>query len=119
MYDEHIRHGNDERYWSQIPHRIVRKLPVQYRTDDMSNRDMPQSVAIGSRLRGNLLGDYASGAAAVIDDKRPLEGIGQFLPDDPRDEIGISACRKCNDESHRLGGIAVRTGERCWQKQHQ
>ena len=75
---EDQRHAQQVRDRRQVLRRIERHLLVQARIDhDRRARRDQQRVAVGRRLRDHRRADVAAGAAAVVDDERLLQLLGQ------------------------------------------
>ena len=71
------------------------------------DRVQQQRVAVRFRLGDAGGRDGASGTAAIVDDDRLPERLGELGPDDPRDEVGGAARRDRDDELNRPSGVAA------------
>ena len=67
-----------------------------------------QRVTIGRGAGCKLGAGNTAAASLVLDDKLLAEQIGQFLRNDPRDDIVGAAGRKCRHNAHRLRGVVLR-----------
>ena len=57
-------------------------------------------VAVGIGLGNDVAGEIARGTGAVVDDERSAEGVGEFLADRARGEIGAAARAEADDDTY-------------------
>ena len=94
----------------EILQRIVRQAREDARIDSDDRALHDQSVAIRVRLRDHAAADIAAGAGTIVDDDRLPETRGQFVLDEPHQNVGAAAGRKWHDHAHRLRREALRVG---------
>lgn len=64
-------------------------------------------MAVGHRTRGELRGDEGAATAAVVDDNLLAEGLGEFLREAARHDVGGTTRRGGRDEADGFGGVGV------------
>ena len=78
-------------------------------------------MAVGHRTRGELRGDECAATAAVVDDNLLAEGLGKFLREAARHDVGGATGWRRRDETDGFGGVGIGcvcagqcgTGEQC------
>ena len=65
-----------------------------------TTRRRQQRITIRRRARHHLHADVATSTAAVLDDHRLAEGLGEFLGPRPRHHIGSAAGGKIDDDAN-------------------
>jgi len=105
--DEHDqRNAHHEAHGLEVADNIVRKLAVEMRADTVRrHRRLEQGVAVGIRLCDEVGRDDTGGAAAVIDDHRLPECIGELLADRARDDVRRAARRETDENAYRSSRI--------------
>ena len=104
----HQRQVGDEDDRREILHRVVRQAGVEVRADAVGGDGIQQQrVAVGRRLGDVVRRDGAAGAAAVADDDRLAQRIGQLAADQAGDEIRRAAGRHRHHQRDDLAGIGV------------
>src|SRR6516162_6552536 len=76
-----------------------------------SDGALQQRVAVVRRVRHEIGGDVAAGAAAVLDDELLAELLAERLREHARGDIARGAGGKTDDDAHRPRRIALRLGE--------
>jgi len=64
-------------------------------------------VAVGHRARRQLGGDDGAATATVIDDDLLAKGLGEFLREATRHDVGGTAGRGGRDEADGFSGVGV------------
>ena len=77
---------------------------VQRRRVGNADALQQQRVAVGRGLGGDLGGDHAAAAGAVVDDDLLAQTVGQFLREQPRDDVGAAARGGSREHAHRAFG---------------
>ena len=72
---------------------------------------MQQRVAVVGRVRHEIGGDVAAGAAAVLDDELLAQPLGERLREHARGDVARGARTEADDDAHRPRRIALRLGE--------
>ena len=85
----------------EVAHRIVGQLRIDRGRDRQRDVGEQQRVAVRLRAHDRLRAGGAARAAAVLDDDRLAELLGQFVGEQPRRDIGEGAGRERHDDADR------------------
>src|SRR5262249_61283200 len=80
--------------------------------DGIGDGALQQRVAVVRRVRNQIGGDVAAGAAAVLDDELLTELLAERLREHARGDVAGGAGGKTDDDAHRPRRVALRLGDR-------
>ena len=85
---------------------VPRQALVQPGADDQVVLLAHDQVVASRRCLGGFGdADGAARAGLVVGDHGPLVGLGQFVGDEARQDVGAAARWERNDQAHWLGGV--------------
>ena len=114
MYRENQRARADQCDRCEIPYRVVGKLLVEARVDNMAARYEREGIAIGRSARSDFRSDDAVCARPVFNDELLLEALRELRRDGTADGIVAATRRKYGNDPYRLRrvGLLRARGER-------
>ena len=86
--------------------------------DGVGDGALQQRVAVVGRVRHEIGGDVAAGAAAVLDDELLAELLAERLRQHARGDVARGARTEADDDAHRPRRIALRLGDRDGEATH-
>ena len=107
MDHQHEPGSSELRDRGEAVHRVIRKLGVQRRVDRVLVVREIERVAVGRRSRGQLSGDDAGRARAVLHHHRLLERLAQADAEGAREQVGRAALRRGGVDPDRAAGIVL------------
>src|SRR4029079_9149063 len=110
VYHHDERRTHDAGDWRDITSKVEAQLFVERCIDGTWWMDREQRVAIRRRTDDGFGTDIGTSPGPVFDDEWLAEMVGEPLPDQSRDQIGIAAGRERNDDVYRLARIRLRLG---------
>ncbi len=119
MHNQHIRRHGNLRYRREILHRVIRQIVETGIDDDLRLDQQSQRVAIRRCFRDAVCCDIAGGASHVVDYDRLAPRLGEFLAEQARDGIYLTAGRETNDHADRLFGVSCLRGRTFHDQQRQ
>jgi hypothetical protein len=108
MHGEHEGLGADDGHRADVAPHVEGQFFVECRRIGNAHALQQQRVAVGRRLGGDVGGDHAAAARAVIDDHLLAPDPGKPLGEKPRDDVGAAAGgRSCDKRTGRSGKPAA------------
>ena len=108
MQCQHKRLGADDGDCGDVALHVKGQVFVQRRCVGDAHALQQQRVAVGYRLGGDVGGDHAAAARTVVNDGLLAPDVGQFLRQQPRDDVGAAARGGCGQQAHRAFGKSCR-----------
>src|SRR5205807_10342889 len=90
---------------------IESEIGCDHGVDGVGDGALQQRVAVVGRVRHEIGGDVAAGAAAVLDDELLAEPLGERLREHARGDVARGAGTEADDDAHRPRRVALRLGE--------
>ena len=111
MHRQYVGALRDQIDRRKICHHVVRQFALIVRQNRQRRRHAEkQRVAIGHRARRQLRGNYATGAAAIIDHDLLLQLLTDTLKRYSRHGVDTTARRKRHQQADGFRGVGLRAG---------
>src|SRR5262249_61302598 len=111
VHDHDVRQRREQRDRREVLDDVVSEIGRDGGIDGVGDGALQQRVAVVRRMRHEIGGDVAAGAAAVLDDELLAELLAERLRQHARGDVARGAGTEADDDAHRPRRIALRLGD--------